>query len=283
MSDPLLHTALPEPAVLAAVLQRQLPDFGDVAWLAETGSTNADLMARTRGAGPAKPWLLGAHRQTSGRGRAGRRWQDHPGGTLMFSCAFDIDLPAGELPSFSLLAGLAACEALRGLAGAAAEHISLKWPNDVQWHDAKLAGILVESTRDITRRAGYTLVMGMGLNLRDADRLSVALDRPIADWTCVTEHNGATRAVHAADLVAAVALAWHEAVTTRRTADFAAFVARFDRVDALAGREINVLDQGRVILSGRARGCDAHARLLIDSPQGRVPVSIGEVSVRTRS
>lgn len=111
----------------------------------------------------------------------------------MFSCAFDVHLPAAQLPALSPLAGLAACEALRAVAGPGADGLCMKWPNDVQWHDAKLAGVLVETTRNPgSRETGYTVVIGMGVNLVDADALSQALGRQVADWTCVTGHAPAT-------------------------------------------------------------------------------------------
>src|SRR5690606_3702966 len=146
-----------------------------------------------------RPWLLGTHAQDAGRGRAGRPWQSRAGATLMFSCAFPVRLPSVHLPALSPLAGLAAGEALRRLAGDAAG-LRVKWPNDLQWHEAKLAGILVELARNTASSGTYTVVIGMGLNLHDADRLSRALDRPIADWRSVMHETGA-QAVSVADIV----------------------------------------------------------------------------------
>ncbi|WP_232338202.1 biotin--[acetyl-CoA-carboxylase] ligase [Bordetella flabilis] len=257
--------------------------FGQVDWVEQTGSTNADLLARARarsnGADSAKagakPWLLGAHLQQTGRGRAGRAWQNRPGAALMFSCAFDTPLAAASLPVLSPLAGLAACEALRAVAGLGGDGLRVKWPNDVQWGDAKLAGILVETTRNLAARpASHTVVIGMGMNLCDADRLSSELGRDIADWT-------ATRCLAPmSDIVHAVALAWQAALDEVARNGFEAFVERFRRLDALAGRHIRVLDRGAVLHHGIAAGADAHGRLLIRTDAGDIPVSVGEISVR---
>lgn len=57
----------------------------------ETGSTNADLLARVPGAAQMAPAALHgpvlrvAERQTAGRGRAGRSWLSAPGASLTFS------------------------------------------------------------------------------------------------------------------------------------------------------------------------------------------------------
>src|SRR3546814_19071195 len=81
-----------------------------------------------------RPWLLGAHLQEKGRGRAGRTWQNRAGANLMFSCAFDVFLSPKLLPALSPLAGIAACEALRELLPPAPrQHLTLKWPNDLPW------------------------------------------------------------------------------------------------------------------------------------------------------
>jgi BirA family biotin operon repressor/biotin-[acetyl-CoA-carboxylase] ligase len=286
-------TALPSPQDMLEQLRARLPAFGQLDWVQQTGSTNADLLARVREQAGARPWLLGAHLQQTGRGRAGRPWQNRPGAALMFSCAFDTTMPAATLPALSPLAGLVACEALRGLAAGTpstvavgqfatptaagpADELRVKWPNDLQWGEAKLAGLLVETTRNFSGASNsHTVVIGMGMNLTDGARLSQELQRDVADWSMVA------LAAPLADLVAAVALAWERALREARDTGFQSFVPRFARVDALAGRDVNVLDHGNVLHSGIAGGTDAHGRLILQTSTGRLPVSVGEISVRT--
>jgi len=279
---------LPAPEAMAAALRERLPAFGDVAWTLRTGSTNADLLARARhapDAGP-RPWLLGAHIQDAGRGRAGRPWQNRIGAALMVSCAFDVHLPAARLPALSPAGGIAACEALRALADpSGAAGICMKWPNDVQLGQAKLAGVLVETVR----RPGsdpdtHVVVLGMGLNLGDADALSRQLGREIADWSQAVAGLPAARRPTADALAAAVARAWLDAVQSLASRGFDDFIARHAALDALADRTVDVVDNGRVVLDGRARGIDPHGRLQVLTAQGvTVPVSVGEISVRARS
>ena len=52
--------------------------------VAETGSTNADLLAAAR-AGAAEGLVLAAEAQTAGRGRLGRSWVSPPRAALTFS------------------------------------------------------------------------------------------------------------------------------------------------------------------------------------------------------
>jgi len=275
---------LPDPEHLTRKLRTALPEFVCVQWLAETTSTNAQLLTQakqTSNQTSTRPSLLGAHLQQQGRGRAGRTWQNRPGATLMFSCAFDVQL--GErLPVLSPLAGVAAVEALRHwISPALRSHLCLKWPNDVQWRDAKLAGILVETS-------GSCVVMGLGLNLMDAPILSQMLRRPIADWHGVVQEDACAAQLAPVQMVACIARAWQTMLAQDEVIwddSLKDFPQRFAAVDALHGRAVDVLDQGRVIQSGVAGGVDAGGRLLLWR-QGAAkpwPVTVGEVSVRAQT
>jgi len=126
----------------------------------ETGSTNADLLARLA-AGEHVPegyWLV-ADRQTSGRGRQGRRWLDAPGN---FMGSTVVNLTPNDPPpaTLSFVAALAVYEAVvTRLADPGA--LQLKWPNDVLLGGAKFCGLLLE-------REGGHAVIGIGVNLAGA-------------------------------------------------------------------------------------------------------------------
>ncbi|HEV3291948.1 MAG TPA: biotin--[acetyl-CoA-carboxylase] ligase, partial [Streptosporangiaceae bacterium] len=96
--------------------------------VAETGSTNADLLAEAR-AGASEGLVLAAEAQTAGRGRLGRRWLSPPGAALTFSVLLrPRGVPPARLGWLPLLAGVAVAAAVTG---AAALDTRLKWPNDV--------------------------------------------------------------------------------------------------------------------------------------------------------
>jgi BirA family biotin operon repressor/biotin-[acetyl-CoA-carboxylase] ligase len=260
---------------MVSALRQSLPTFGHVAWVMTTGSTNTDLLSWKHPPLPHKPWLLGTHFQQASRGRAGRTWQNPAGCALTFSCAFDTALPTMTLPVLSPLAGLAACEALRHLAGLTCDRLRVKWPNDVLWDDAKLAGILVETRRHPgTDPSRHTVVIGMGLNLSDSARLSHELSRPIADWCQIDATTLAT------ELVASVAQAWQRILIDVYQYGFGAFVERFQQLDGLIGRKVQVIDQSIVHHQGTAQGIDVHGRLVVQTATGPVAVSVGDISVR---
>ena len=278
-------SALPPPEALADALRRALPQFRQVEWVAETGSTNADLLTRARreGGPPDRPWLLGTHLQSRGRGRAGRTWQNRIGANLMFSCAFDVFLPAHQLPTLAPLIGMATCQALRTrLAPGQHARLTMKWPNDLLWDQAKLAGILIESTRAGTAPATdhHLIIIGMGLNLEDGRALSQSLDRRIADWSQIGLDDATAALASPVDLAACAARAWYEALNHATAHGFADLPARYASVDGLAGRMLDVLDDGRLLHTGVACGINADGRLLLRDAEGTRAISVGEISVR---
>lgn len=288
MAD-LLAEFLPEPADLVTSLHNTLPEFQRIDWQERTSSTNAELLAHARANDGilARPWLLGAHLQEQGRGRAGRSWQNRYGANLMFSCAFDVFLPTRTLPTLSPLIGLAACETLRSLLSP--EHrtrLTMKWPNDILWDHSKLAGILVETSRSGTAaRASdhHIAIIGIGINLHDARALTQSLNRQIADWTLIAQADSHVRQHDAAVLVTRIAQAWYRSLNEVTAHGFARLPQRYATVDALVGQALDVTDNGRLLQTGIACGVNTQGQLLLRNASGEHAISVGEISVRTRT
>lgn len=285
-----LAHALPEPAELRTLLAAALPQFRSLNWVETTESTNGDLLAYARNPnGPsARPWLLGAHIQERGRGRSGRTWQNRRGANLMFSCAFDVFLPARELPTLSPYLGMLACQALRGLVSPQhQQQLTMKWPNDLQWSFAKLAGILVEATRagaSQISRDHHIVIAGIGINLDDARSLSASLNRQIADWRLVCEADPAALEIAPHHIVAAVANAWYQGLNNVTAYGFSNLPQHYAQVDALTGQAVQVIDDGRLLQSGIACGVNERGELLLRLANGTTTaVTVGDISVRART
>jgi BirA family biotin operon repressor/biotin-[acetyl-CoA-carboxylase] ligase len=122
--------------------------------VAETGSTNADLLAEAAAGAPEGLWLR-AESQTGGRGRVGRSWQSPPG-NLYASTIVRLHAGEPEAATLALVAAVALEEVASAYVGPGL--VQLKWPNDLLAGPAKLAGILLE-------RAGDAVVIGFGVNL----------------------------------------------------------------------------------------------------------------------
>jgi BirA family biotin operon repressor/biotin-[acetyl-CoA-carboxylase] ligase len=134
-----------------------------IRFIPETGSTNADLVARLA-AGEAVTegeWLV-ADRQSAGRGRQGRTWFDGMGN---FMGSTVVRPGPGDPPAstLALVAGLAVHETVAPLIPPP-QRAMLKWPNDVMIGPAKLCGILLEG-------ASGLVIVGIGVNLAQAPRV----------------------------------------------------------------------------------------------------------------
>ena len=98
--------------------------------LEETTSTN-DEVKRAINAGEPEGLVVRARRQVAGYGRQGRTWASPEGG-LYCSLLVRPQASPRELPTLSLVVGMAVRRALVALAGEdAAENVRIKWPNDV--------------------------------------------------------------------------------------------------------------------------------------------------------
>ena len=156
MTDPLDEAALRAEAIAAG--WRQL----DV--VAQTGSTNADLMARAASGIDIGGAVLIAEHQTAGRGRHGRVWSAAPRAQITMSVGVStVDVPTQIWGWLSLATGVAVVDAVAPLINGV--KAGLKWPNDVLVDGRKLAGILAEVARPAS---GPAIVIGLGLNVTQA-------------------------------------------------------------------------------------------------------------------
>jgi BirA family biotin operon repressor/biotin-[acetyl-CoA-carboxylase] ligase len=246
--------------------------------VAETASTNADLLAWARSTDPGRalaPRALVAGRQTAGRGRLGRRWEATPDASLTFSLAWPLAASV-DLSGLSLAVGAALAAALDPRPGATLR-IGLKWPNDL-WlvgpgePGRKLAGVLIETMPHGDARV---VVIGIGINLL-AQRVEAAASG-VAWLAEIDAEAAAAPATLLERLVAALADALH-----RFERDgFAAFAADFATRDLLRGRRVRCEAGPGPGRTGVADGVSAGGELLLRTSEGVVErIGSGEVSVR---
>ena len=144
----------------------------DVRHIDETDSTN--LWLHNQG-GTGKVVVV-ADYQTAGRGCGTNRWESERGKNLLFSMLIHpVDLPAKRQFHISMAVSLAICEALGQHIG----DLSIKWPNDIYWRNAKICGILIENT--LTGAVIKDSIIGVGLNVNQRAFHSDA-PNPVSLW-----------------------------------------------------------------------------------------------------
>jgi BirA family biotin operon repressor/biotin-[acetyl-CoA-carboxylase] ligase len=232
--------------------------------VAETGSTNADLIARAQAGEDIDGAVLIAERQTAGRGRQGRTWSDGQGAQLALSVGIGVaDVPTQRWGWLPLATGVSIVETVGRLGG----EVSLKWPNDVLAGDGKLAGILAE-----VAAAQRAIVVGIGLNVTLArDEVAAPQAISLAELGIDVPPRNAVITELLRTLGDRVR-GWRE--SSGADQDLA---AKYREVCSTLGALVRVELPGAKELVGVARDVDEQGRLCIDSGGEEVVLAAGDV------
>lgn len=228
----------------------------------QTGSTN-DLALDAVRDGVPPGLVVTADRQTAGRGRRGRTWEDRPDGA---SLAVSVTIPslAEHRTLVPLVAGVALADTLRRLG----LRVGLKWPNDVLLElpdDArslrKVAGILAEALPE-------GIVIGTGINIdfrgsepvEGATSIAEVLGRDVDRWVLL---QGYLRALEA----------WFSDLGATGPE---VLLANYRQRCATLGQEVTATVAAGPV-TGRAVDVSPEGALVVETADGRVEVTSGEV------
>ncbi len=236
----------------------------DIRVVAETGSTNADLVVLAE-AGLGGGVVLAAEAQSAGRGRMGRQFVSPPRAALLLSVLLrPAEVPPALRGWMPLLTGVAVASALRAEAAVDAR---LKWPNDVLLNGAKLAGILAE-------QSGDAVVVGMGINVSTGRE-----ELPVPGATSLALEGAAS--TDRGPLLAGVLTElehWYRAWTgARGDPSECGLREEYQRLCGTLGRQVRVSLPGGNAVAGTASQVDHAGRLVVRSASGIVAVSAGDV------
>jgi BirA family transcriptional regulator, biotin operon repressor / biotin---[acetyl-CoA-carboxylase] ligase len=246
---------------------------GQVGWrihyFDEVGSTQL-VAAELADEGAAQGTVVIAERQSAGRGRMGRSWHSPSGVNLYMTIILRPSMPLGQVPRLSLVAGVAAAEALETVAPGI---VALKWPNDVWLKGRKACGMIAEAVTD-ARQHLRCVLLGIGLNVNLASK-----DVPPDLRDKATSVRIATgRACDRIELASALFNRLHSRYMETESAGFAAVRPAWERYSALTGRRVTVVD-GEARTEGVVKGIDDEGALLIDSDKGPARILTGDVSI----
>ena len=248
--------------------------FGDVRWIDETGSTNADVLGLAR-EGEAEGIVVVADHQTAGRGRLGRTWSAPPDSALLTTVL--LRPPAAVANATTMAVAVAVTDAVVAVAGV---DLRIKWPNDLvapgdgMQVDRKVAGILAEVDWPAGSQAsggwprqssGSRLVVaaGAGLNVSRPDDVPDDLaDRAV--W--IDELAG--RPVDRVELLVAYLRCLDERYRRLvETLDASELRAEWIARSATLGRRVRV-DLGPTDVIGTATGVTDEGHLVVETLEG---------------
>lgn len=244
------------------------PTWRRIDVVGETGSTNADLIARAGRGEDIDGAVLIAENQTAGRGRRGRSWSAVPYAQITMSVGMSVRTDAAAAPSSTwgwlpLATGVAVVDAVADTGVTA----GLKWPNDVLAGEGKLAGILAEVA---TGQGAVVIGVGLNVSLRAQD---VGVDGAVSL---------ADLGVAAPDRQRLVVRLLHELgnrlESWRRAQGRDAGLAADYRARSLTlGQRVRAQLPGDQEVVGVARDVDDQGRLVIEADGRSVTVSAGDI------
>jgi BirA family biotin operon repressor/biotin-[acetyl-CoA-carboxylase] ligase len=124
-----------------------------------TTSTN-DIVKGLAQSGAPEGTVVVAEQQTRGRGRYGRTFASPAGVGIYLSLLVRPQVETVRLPPLTLAVAVATAEALVQYC---ALPVHLKWPNDVEIHGKKVAGILTEAV--LGAGVSPVAIIGIGINV----------------------------------------------------------------------------------------------------------------------
>jgi len=234
--------------------------------VAETGSTNADLLARAAAGEDIAGTVLLAENQLAGRGRNGRAWSAVPGTQILMSIGVPTTgVPAAAWGWLPLATGLAVVDAVARCSTAVAA--GLKWPNDVLVDGRKLAGILAEVA---VGPADPVVVVGVGLNV---SQRAEELPQEAAATSLAVLGTAPQRA----ELVTVLLEELDRRLAQWRAGPAAELPADYRAASVTVGSRVRALQPGDTEVLGDAVAVDDQGRLVIDTDAGPVAVSAGDI------
>ncbi|MEO6228467.1 MAG: bifunctional biotin--[acetyl-CoA-carboxylase] ligase/biotin operon repressor BirA [Thermomonas sp.] len=257
-------------AALPTYIAPQLESL-EIAWTLD--STNSELLRRKLPSHGCA--VLLAERQTGGRGRRGRSWASPLAAHVYLSMGRHFEGGLARLGGLSLVAGIAACEALRALGYG---QVGLKWPNDLVVKDdigglRKLGGLLVEGGGE--HGGAARAVIGLGVNVRMPETMASGIDQPWIDLAALSDAPPSRNA-----LVAHLLTRLLPALAAFDAEGLAGFLPCFAALDALAGREVQIVE-GNQTWSATSLGIAADGALRVRDGEGcERQVHAADVSLR---
>jgi BirA family biotin operon repressor/biotin-[acetyl-CoA-carboxylase] ligase len=234
---------------------RQLCGVAEIEYHESLDSTQ-DRAASLAAAGPRRPTVIVADRQTAGRGRGSNRWWTGPG-SLAFSLLWDPAdwaMAGPAVPARSLAAGVAVVAAVQP--ALYPHNVGLHWPNDVYVGRGKLSGILIDVLADGRH------ILGVGLNVNNSFAAAPAEVRERG-----TSMFDLTGQPHDRTSVLAQVVNQLSEVLTRSATDPASVGRQFQELCLQTGDWLEIA-VGERIVAGRCLGVAPDGALLIETDAG---------------
>lgn len=211
-----------------------------------------------------------AELQNQGRGRLGRSWLSEKEAGIWMSILLKPDFPAESASQVTILAALAAADAIRNVTNLDCQ---IKWPNDLVLNRRKVCGILTEMGASDSRI--QYLVTGIGINVN-----TKAFPEELQEKASSLGIEGGQ--VYERECIVAELLNRFEFYYEEfcKNGNLKNIVNYYNSLLINKGKKVKIVENVKTDI-GEALGIDERGRLLVRMEQGQERAIVsGEVSVR---
>ncbi|MCK5718515.1 MAG: biotin--[acetyl-CoA-carboxylase] ligase [Thiomargarita sp.] len=208
--------------------------------------------------------------QTAGRGRQGKSWISPYGSGICLSLKY-------RYQNLKLLTGLNIALVItvaNSLYSLGISDIGIKWPNDILWHQHKLAGLLLES---YCQANNYEIVYGIGINVKMPHSIKT-IDQPWVDLSTILGNKTISRNKLAAILIDQCL----QTLLNYPHQGLAPYQADWYKYDLSYGKPVSlkIANKSATYISGIAQGINQQGALLVKIGKNVITYTDAEVSLR---
>lgn len=226
----------------------------------ETDSTNE----RAKASGEIEGSVFIAEVQNHGKGSRGRGWVSPRGTGIWHSILLKPDISPLEVSQITLVAGLAVCKAI-GM------DAKIKWPNDIVIGTKKVCGILTEMSAE-TDMVHY-VVCGIGINVNTEN-----FDAEIKHRATSMYIESGEKQIRN-DIIARELNYFEYYYKKFLEGGLCAILDEYKENCVTIGRDVTVIYKKENV-TGKAADIDENGALVVETADGTIRVTSGEVSVR---
>jgi BirA family biotin operon repressor/biotin-[acetyl-CoA-carboxylase] ligase len=235
----------------------------------ETDSTNTQAQQYALD-GCQEGTVITAESQTKGRGRRSRDWYSPHGKGIYMSVILYPRISLKGLPRITLVAAVAAAEALQASAGI---RVEIKWPNDLLMNNKKICGILTELNSLGNEK--NVVIVGIGINVNTPLEMFPADIADIATSILIETKQPPPRPV----IIKSLIEHFDHYYEIFLHGGFNSILEKWKDYSNIIGRKINVNQTGGVHVTGTVIDVDADGALLVRDTDGVIQtIYSGEIS-----
>lgn len=215
--------------------------------------------------------LIIAEKQTSGKGRLGRKWISPKGGiwlSIILHPKFDMSV----ITLFPIASALALSNAIEKTLNIKTE---LKWPNDITINGKKVAGMLVDASIESNKIENMILGVGINYNVEVKQIEKILKNTPnFYGVASLSEHNNTIKPVL---LVQSFLLELEEIFNQLNKGDIKKIIRDWTKKSSTIGQNIELITEG-VKIKGKAIKIDNDGALVISSNEKNKRITSGDIT-----